>query len=173
MLLECARGCQPRRVRHGDQSAVGVGKAREVEAVGAGHERVAAGRLTPERLAAHKLLFVNLVSAEREPFLVSEILAIRSFIEQGGSLLVITDHSNCYYHTYRLKPLFEQRITAQGPPIEALNATFGQFFRCRSEGAINTVAPGRAGEVPVRTLEPLGEHLHPEAVLLGVGPGLG
>lgn len=64
------------------------------------------GRLTPERLSGRRLLFLNLVSAERPPLLVSEIATIRQYVNSGGSLLVITDHSNCYYHAYRLQPLF-------------------------------------------------------------------
>ena len=63
------------------------------------------GRLTPERLAPHKLLVINLVSAEREPFLVSEIMAIRSYVDRGGSLFLVTEHSNAYFHSHRLKPL--------------------------------------------------------------------
>jgi hypothetical protein len=63
------------------------------------------GPLVLEQLTPHKLLFINLVSAEREPFLVSEIRAICAYVEQGGSLFIITDHSNCYFHAYRLKPL--------------------------------------------------------------------
>lgn len=69
------------------------------------HTYVSDGRLTPERLAAYKLLFINLVSAEREPFLVSEVMAIRDFVKEGGSLLIVMDHSNCYFHSHRLKPL--------------------------------------------------------------------
>ncbi len=72
---------------------------------GVGHEYISEGRLTPERLAGHKLLFINLVSVEREPFLVSEIMAIRDFVKDGGSLLVIVEHSNCYFHSHRIKPL--------------------------------------------------------------------
>lgn len=72
---------------------------------GVEHEYVTGGRLTPKRLAACKLLFINLVSAEREPFLVSEIMAVRSFVADGGSILIVTDHSNCYFHSHRLKPL--------------------------------------------------------------------
>jgi len=68
-------------------------------------EEMTSGRLTPQRLAGAGMLFLNLVSAERPPFLVSEIEAIRRYIEEGGSLFVITDHSNCYYHTHRLQPL--------------------------------------------------------------------
>ncbi len=56
----------------------------------------------------YRLLFINLVSAERPPFLVSEIAAIRAFVAGGGSLLVITDHTNCYFHAYRLAPLLTE-----------------------------------------------------------------
>ena len=75
---------------------------------GVAAEYVTEGPLTLERLKPHKLLFVNLVSAEREPFLVSEILAIKSFVWQGGSLFVVTDHTNAYFHSHRLKPLFTE-----------------------------------------------------------------
>ncbi len=76
--------------------------------LGAWHEYLSEGTITPQRLAPHKLLFINLVSAEREPFLVSEILAIKDFVSGGGSLLVVMDHSNCYFHSHRLKPLLAE-----------------------------------------------------------------
>ncbi|MHB8902636.1 MAG: hypothetical protein ACYC6Y_28080, partial [Thermoguttaceae bacterium] len=79
-----------------------------LESRGVGHEYASDGRITPERLAARKLLLINLVSAEREPFLVSEIVAIRNYVEEGGSLLVVMDHSNCYFHSHRLKPLLTE-----------------------------------------------------------------
>lgn len=79
-----------------------------LQAQGVEVTRVTEGRLTPELLASRRLLFLNLVSAERPPFLVSEITAIREFVQAGGSLLVITDHSNCYYHTHVLGPLFAE-----------------------------------------------------------------
>lgn len=66
------------------------------------------GRLDERRLAGCGLLFINLVSAERPPFLVGEIEAICRFVAEGGSLLVITDHTNVYYHAWRLMPLFER-----------------------------------------------------------------
>ncbi len=71
-------------------------------------DRVTEGRLDSERLSRYRLLFMNLASSERPPLLVSEIAAIRSFVVQGGSLLVITDHSNCYFHAHRLQPLFAE-----------------------------------------------------------------
>ncbi len=66
------------------------------------------GRLDGEKLAGHRLLFINLVSAERPPFLVSEIRAIVAFVRSGGSLFIITDHSNAYFHAYRLAPLLDE-----------------------------------------------------------------
>lgn len=66
------------------------------------------GRLDAEKLESHRLLFINLVSAERPPFYVSEIKAIVDFVEKGGSLFVITDHSNAYFHAWRLAPLLAE-----------------------------------------------------------------
>ncbi len=64
--------------------------------------------LTPEILAQCKTLFLNLPSGDKEPFFVGEILAIRDFIQQGGALFLITDHTNCYFHQSRLAPLFHE-----------------------------------------------------------------
>lgn len=59
-------------------------------------------------LSRCQTLFMNLPSADKAPFLVSEILAIRDFIYEGGSLVLITDHTNCYFHQSRLIPLFNE-----------------------------------------------------------------
>ena len=64
--------------------------------------------ITPEVLGRCKTLFMNLPSADKEPFLVSEIAAIRDFVENGGSLFLITDHTNCYFHQSRLTPLLHE-----------------------------------------------------------------
>ncbi len=77
-------------------------------AQGVHYDRVDQGSLTPELLSRYRMLFINLVSAERRPFLVSEIAAIRSFVHDGGSLLVVMDHSNAYFHAYRLMPLLKE-----------------------------------------------------------------
>ena len=74
------------------------------------------GRLSAARLAGHRILFINLVSADLPPFTAPEIVAVRRFVEQGGGVFVITDHSNCYYHAYKLMPLLEElgiRVTTE------------------------------------------------------------
>jgi hypothetical protein len=71
-------------------------------------DEATSGRIDAAALDGHKLLFINLVSADLPPFMVDEIRAIKSFVENGGSLFIITDHSNCYYHAYKLMPLMEE-----------------------------------------------------------------
>jgi len=71
-------------------------------------DRATEGRLNARRLAPYRMLFVPLVSAERPPLLVSEIAAIKSFVASGGSLFVVTDHTNVYFHSHLLQPLFAE-----------------------------------------------------------------
>ena len=72
------------------------------------YDEVTTGRLDAARLRRYRLVFINLVSADLPPFMTGEIAALRDYVWHGGSLLVITDHSNCYYHAYKLAPLLEQ-----------------------------------------------------------------
>ncbi len=71
-------------------------------------DRATQRRLDASRLAPYRLLFIPLVSSERPPFLVSEIAAIRSFVARGGSLFVVTDHTNVYFHAHLLQPLLTE-----------------------------------------------------------------
>ncbi|GHT27290.1 hypothetical protein FACS18942_06350 [Planctomycetales bacterium] len=66
------------------------------------------GRLSADKLQQCRILFINLVSAERPPFYVSEITAIVDFVKSGGSLFIITEHSNAYFHSHRLAPLLNE-----------------------------------------------------------------
>jgi hypothetical protein len=79
-----------------------------LKARGVGLDEVTTGRLEPALLAKYRMLFVNLVSGDLPPFMVAEINAIRDYVHGGGSLLLITDHTNCYYHAWKLAPLLEE-----------------------------------------------------------------
>jgi hypothetical protein len=72
------------------------------------YDEITTGQLDAARLRPYRLVFLNLVSADLPNFTVTEIGALRDFVRRGGSLLVITDHSNCYYHAYKLEPLLQQ-----------------------------------------------------------------
>lgn len=78
-------------------------RARKVEV-----EEVTSGPLTPELLRGRHLVFINLVSADLPPFGRQEIDALVRYTREGGSLFFITDHSNCYYHAYKLQPLYQE-----------------------------------------------------------------
>lgn len=64
-------------------------------------------RLTPEILKDFKVLFINLVSADRPDFTAEEISAIHEWVEGGGGLFVIADHTNVYYHAERINPILK------------------------------------------------------------------
>lgn len=66
------------------------------------------GPLSREKLEGVALLVLNLPSMDRPPMLVEEVLALEEFVRNGGGLLIITDHSNCYYHQYQLLPLLDR-----------------------------------------------------------------
>ena len=55
-----------------------------------------------------KVVFLNLPSADKEPFLLSELVAFMNFVRSGGSLFFIVEHTNCYFHQSRLIPLFHE-----------------------------------------------------------------
>lgn len=65
--------------------------------------------LSEQLLANYDVLFINLVHDERPDFSADEVTAIKEFVENGGGLFVVGDHSNVYYHAQRinrfLKPM--------------------------------------------------------------------
>ena len=81
---------------------------RYLESRGATVDEITGGPLTKKTLAEADMLFINLTSMDLPPFRMSEIKAIKQYVEGGGGLLVVTDHSNCYYHAYKLTQLFDE-----------------------------------------------------------------
>lgn len=69
---------------------------------------ITAGPIDAKTLNGADMLFINLTSMDMPPFRMSEIKAIKQYVANGGGLLVVTDHSNCYYHAYKLTQLFEE-----------------------------------------------------------------
>jgi len=66
------------------------------------------GPWTNEVLVNCEVIYINLVSADRPPFTVDEVLAIENFVKQGGGLFLVTDHTNCYFHNHVLGSLAER-----------------------------------------------------------------
>lgn len=63
--------------------------------------------LSPERLEGFDVLFINLVSSDRPDFTPEEVDAILDFVEKGGGLYVIVDHTNVYQHAQRVNPFLQ------------------------------------------------------------------
>ena len=63
--------------------------------------------LSDERLDGFKVLFINLLQEQRPDFSPEEREAVRRFVERGGGLFIIADHTNVYRHAERLNRLLE------------------------------------------------------------------
>lgn len=63
---------------------------------------------TPTTLQSVSLIVINLVSADRPGFLLSEIQALNDYLKRGGGIILITDHTNCYFHNTVLQPWFHE-----------------------------------------------------------------
>lgn len=58
--------------------------------------------LSPERLEGFDTLFINLLSNDRPDFTDDEVQTIIDFVDEGGGLFVIADHTNVYDHAERI-----------------------------------------------------------------------
>lgn len=61
--------------------------------------------LSEQRLEGFDVLFINLVDDNRPDFSDEEIDTIQRFVERGGGLFVIGDHTNVYQSSARINPL--------------------------------------------------------------------
>lgn len=69
------------------------------------HDRLVNGKLTSEILKNYDILFLNLMDNDKPEFKQNEIDAVTSFIQNGGGLFVIADHTNVYKHAEMTNPL--------------------------------------------------------------------
>ncbi|MDA3863239.1 MAG: hypothetical protein PF689_05150 [Deltaproteobacteria bacterium] len=69
------------------------------------HDRLVSGKLTSELLKNYDILFLNLMDEQKPDFTEEEIEAVESFINNGGGLFVIADHTNVYRHAEKTNPL--------------------------------------------------------------------
>ncbi len=61
-----------------------------------------------QSLESADLVVLNLPSADLPPFLVPEVVALREYVMQGGGLIMILDHTNCYFHQHVFGSLFAE-----------------------------------------------------------------
>ena len=59
----------------------------------------------PVTLGGAAAVFLNLVSGENPPITWAEANALEAFVRRGGGLVLITEHTDCYFHGEVLAPL--------------------------------------------------------------------
>ncbi|MES2641544.1 MAG: DUF4350 domain-containing protein [Myxococcota bacterium] len=79
-------------------------------------------RWSGRRLAGASAVFMNLVSGDNAALRTSEVVALEAFVRRGGGLVLITDHSNCYFHQELLAPL-TRALGITLPPLTAADPT--------------------------------------------------
>lgn len=79
-------------------------------------------RWSGRRLAGASAVFMNLVSGDNAALRTSEVVALEAFVRRGGGLVLITDHTNCYFHQEMLEPL-TRALGITLPPITAADPT--------------------------------------------------
>ncbi len=126
-----------------------AGVALEVE-----EERISAGVL-----AGASALFINLPSGDMAAFGHDEVLAIDAFVRAGGGLVLISDHTDCYFHAEQLLPLTAAlgvqlpAVTACDVPPRTLSPATRTWLRVTDFGehpvtrGVEAAAVATAGEI--------------------------
>ena len=78
-------------------------------------------RLSDALLEEFSVLFINLVHEDAPDFEPDELDAVRRFVERGGGLFVVADHSNVYRHAERINPV----LAPMGIEVRYLTALDG------------------------------------------------
>jgi len=87
--------------------------------------------LTGRRLAGASALFINLPSGDGPGFSHAEVLSIEAFVRQGGGLILLTDHSNAYFHGEMLQTL-SSALGFSIPPVTACDKEPGETMSPKS-----------------------------------------
>ena len=113
---------------------------------GAGVEtRTQKSPLTGYSLGGAGAVFLNLPSGDGPPFTHAEVVSLISFVRSGGGLVVLTDHTNVYYHAEMLSPLAE-RLGFSIPPVTACDKAFGHTM---SPKTTTWIVPRTRGQHPI------------------------
>jgi hypothetical protein len=80
---------------------------RHLDENGYEHVCMREGRLTDELLRGFDMLFINVMHAEKQspPFSPAEAAAVHRWIEAGGGLMIIGEHTNAYHCAELINPL--------------------------------------------------------------------
>jgi hypothetical protein len=89
------------------------------------------GALTGRALGGASMIFINLPSGDGPDFSHAEVLSLEAFVRAGGGLVLLTDHTNAYFHGEMLAPL-ARALGFATPPVTACDKAPGQTMSPRS-----------------------------------------
>ncbi|MBU1221149.1 hypothetical protein KKF97_15195 [Myxococcota bacterium] len=78
---------------------------KHLNANGYSHDRLVSGKLTADLLSRYDILFINLMDNDKPNYSEEEIENVRAWVEAGGGLFLIADHTNVYRHAEMSNPL--------------------------------------------------------------------
>jgi hypothetical protein len=105
----------------------------------------AKGSLTAKRLGGASMVFINLPSGDGPGFSHAEVLSLNAFVRAGGGLVLLTDHTNAYFHGEMLAPL-AQALGFEIPPVTACDKAPGFTMSPRTT---TWIVPRVQGEHPI------------------------
>lgn len=94
----------------------------------------------PGALDGASALFINLPSGDGPGFRWSEVRAIVAFVQAGGGLLLIADHTDCYAHQDMLAQL-SSALGFRLLPVTAADPAFGLGVRAKSWISTSMILP--------------------------------
>jgi hypothetical protein len=125
---------------------------RELEQRGVGFQEIFEP-LTGRTLGGASMIFINLPSGDGPDFSHAEVLSLEAFVRAGGGLVLLTDHTNAYFHGEMLSPL-ARVLGFEMPPVTACDKAPGQTMSPRST---TWIVPRTDGEhVVLRGVDRLG-----------------
>lgn len=103
------------------------------------------GPLTAKRLGGASMVFINLPSGDGPGFSHAEVLSLNAFVRAGGGLVLLTDHTNAYFHGEMLTPL-AHALGFELPPVTACDKSPGFTMSPKST---TWIVPRVQGDHPI------------------------
>jgi hypothetical protein len=101
--------------------------------------------LTGRTLGGSSMVFINLPSGDGPGFSHAEVISLGAFVRAGGGLVLLTDHTNAYFHGEMLTPL-AQELGFEIPPVTACDKSPGHTM---SPKTTTWIVPRTQGEHPI------------------------
>jgi hypothetical protein len=136
-------GIGPNEYRYNQMHGLGS-LGRELQRNGVAFKNVTTP-LTGRTLGGASMVFINLPSGDGPGFSHAEVISLGAFVRAGGGLVLLTDHTNAYFHGEMLTPLARD-LGFEIPPVTACDKSPGHTM---SPKTTTWIVPRTQGEHPI------------------------